>query len=173
MTVVFMIVSAMLVERSFLTGWVQMGEKSSRKRRRKKTTKGGKKSSLKRPVVALTVKEWNLVKRDLREWLTLMPIFFFFVFGLIGFFGSGVDMSEVRNYPKISWMLVQGMFLFVIALTNGTVAAASIGREGQSFWMSKVLPMTGWQLTLGKFWISWRSEEHTSELQSRGNLVCR
>ncbi|HLS35539.1 MAG TPA: hypothetical protein VK061_04835 [Bacillota bacterium] len=155
MTVVFMIVSAMLVERSFLTGWVQMGEKSSRKRRRKKTTKGGKKSSLKRPVVALTVKEWNLVKRDLREWLTLMPIFFFFVFGLIGFFGSGVDMSEVRNYPKISWMLVQGMFLFVIALTNGTVAAASIGREGQSFWMSKVLPMTGWQLTLGKFWISW------------------
>src|SRR5690625_6859186 len=85
MTVVFMIVSAMLVERSFLTGWVQMGEKSSRKRRRKKTTKGGKKSSLKRPVVALTVKEWNLVKRDLREWLTLMPIFFFFVFGLIGF----------------------------------------------------------------------------------------
>src|SRR5690625_3663757 len=37
MTVVFMIVSAMLVERSFLTGWVQMGEKSSRKRRRKKT----------------------------------------------------------------------------------------------------------------------------------------
>src|SRR5690625_6329965 len=77
MTVVFMIVSAMLVERSFLTGWVQMGEKSSRKRRRKKTTKGGKKSSLKRPVVALTVKEWNLVKRDLREWLSLMPIFFF------------------------------------------------------------------------------------------------
>src|SRR5690625_7770229 len=86
MTVVFMIVSAMLVERSFLTGWVQMGEKSSRKRRRKKTTKGGKKSSLKRPVVALTVKEWNLMKRDLREWLTLMPRLFFCVFVFIGCF---------------------------------------------------------------------------------------
>src|SRR5690625_5643627 len=150
-----------------------MRKKTIRKKKKKKTKKEEKKSSLKLPVVTKTIKELNLVKQNIREWLTLMPIFFFFVFGLIGFFGSGVDMSEVRNYPKISWMLVQGMFLFVIALTNGTVAAASIGREGQSFWMSKVLPMTGWQLTLGKFWISWRSEEHTSELQSRGNLVCR
>src|SRR5690625_1485644 len=40
----------------------------------------------------------------------------------------------------------------------------------------QLLPSAGAQRTtqvLGDNWKGWRSEEHTSELQSRGHLVCR
>lgn len=86
-----------------------------------------------------------------------MPILFIFIFGAIGFFsGDGeLDFAAMKEFNEISWPIVQGIILFVFALSSGTVAASSIGREGKSAWILRVIPVSGNHIALGKVWISW------------------
>src|SRR5699024_1937257 len=95
------------------------------------------------------------IKRDLREWLVLLPIAFFFIFGLMGFLSSGGNLSEMRGYAEISWPIAQGLFLVGLAFTSGTAAASSIGREGSSLPILRVIPLSGKHIAIGKLWISW------------------
>lgn len=97
------------------------------------------------------------MKRDMREWLVLMPVAFFFIFGLIGFFtgGGNINLSYLRNYSHISWPVGQVVLLFLYSLSNGSIAASSIGREGDSAWILRVLPVRGLHIAYGKLWISW------------------
>ncbi|WP_099157519.1 putative ABC transporter permease subunit [Virgibacillus ndiopensis] len=148
-----MVLTSTLVEKGFRTGWIRLSEGSSR--RKKSTMKKSKEYSLHNPVIAIGIKEWFAIKRDMREWLVFMPIAFFIIFPLIGFFSSGAKLNDLRDINEVSWPIAQGAFLFIYAVFNGPMAASSIAREGSSVWILRTLPLSGQSIALGKLWISW------------------
>src|SRR5690625_4881844 len=150
LTIVLIILSTLLTERGFRHGWLRLNEGSHRKKRKRTTYK------VHHPIIAVGKKEWYTIKRDMREWLVLMPIAVFFIFGLFGFFTSGdIKLATLREYSHISWPIGQVVFLFLFSLTNGSIAAMSIGREGPNAWILRVLPVRGIHVAYGKLWISW------------------
>lgn len=149
---VFIILTISFVEKGFRTGWIRLSEGSSRKKRKRKK---GVSRTVGHPIIAVGKKEWYSVKRDIREWLVLMPIAVFFIFGMIGFFSGGGNLSDIRGYHEISWPIAQVIFLFMYSFSNGTITASSVGREGASLWILRMLPLTGRQIALGKLWVSW------------------
>ncbi len=144
--------SSTLVEKGFRTGWIRLSEGGKKK---KVKIKGEKGSSLSHPVIAVGIKEWKTIKRDLREWMVFMPLGFFAIFGIFGFLSSGVKIADLREYSDITWMVAQGIFLFIYAMFNGSMSAAAIAREGKSLSILRMLPLKGSQIALGKLWISW------------------
>lgn len=150
---ILIVFSTTLVERGFRTGWIRLSEgrgKTKKKRQKKIVHK------VSHPVIAIGKKEWYAVKRDMREWLVLMPLAFFFIFGMFGAFsGGGMNISDLREFSEVTWPVGQGALLFMYSLTNGTIAASSIGREGPSGWILRVLPVRGMDIAYGKLWISW------------------
>ncbi|MCC3358654.1 putative ABC transporter permease subunit [Bacillus sp. REN16] len=142
--------SSALVEKGFRTGWIRLSEGG-----KKKKVKGERGASLSHPVIAVGIKEWKTIKRDLREWMVFMPIGFFAIFGIFGFLSSGVNIADLREYSDITWMVTQGIFLFIYAMFNGSMSAAAIAREGKSLSILRMLPLKGSQIALGKLWISW------------------
>lgn len=154
LAVVSVIVTSTLVEKGFRTGWIRLSEGGTKKKK-KRATKQGRAHALHHPVTAVGIKEWLTVKRDMREWLAFMPLAFFIIFPLIGFFSSGARIGDIRGYNEISWPIAQGVFLFLYAVLNGTLAASSVAREGSSIWILRNLPLTGRHIALGKLWISW------------------
>ena len=141
-----------LVEKGFRTGWIRLSEGSSKK---KKKRKAGVLHKLRHPIIAVGKKEWFSIKRDVREWLVVMPIAVMLIFGLIGFFSSGENLSDIRLFHEISWPIAQVILLFIYVFSSSMIAASSIGREGPSLWILQSLPLTGKQISLGKLWISW------------------
>lgn len=152
LAVISMVLAMTLVEKGFRTGWIRLNE--GNKPKKKKRKKKGE-INLSHPITAIGKKEWYAIKRDIREWLVLLPIAMFLIFGLIGFFSGGGDLTSMRGYHQISWPIAQGVFLFVYTFSMGTIASASIGREGASLWILRTLPLSGKQIATGKLWISW------------------
>ncbi|WP_404451514.1 hypothetical protein LG329_14415 [Virgibacillus necropolis] len=143
-----------LVEKGFRTGWIRLSEGSGKKsKKRSKNIKT--KSSVHHPAIAIGIKEWFSIKRDMREWLVFMPIIFFIIFPIIGFLNSGASLSDLQGFNEISWPIAQGALLFVYAIFNGTMAASSVAREGSSIWILRTLPLSGRDIAIGKLWISW------------------
>ncbi|WP_343272186.1 putative ABC transporter permease subunit [Lentibacillus songyuanensis] len=149
-----MLVASSLVEKGFRTGWIRLSEGNTKKKR-KRTKKAAVSHKPYHPATAVGIKEWFVIKRDIREWLVFMPLAFFIIFPLIGFFSSGASLSDLKGHNQISWPIAQAAFLFVYAMFNGTVAATSIAREGASVWILRTLPLSGRSIALGKLWISW------------------
>lgn len=152
LAVISMVFTMSFVEKGFRTGWIRLSEGSSKK---KKKRKKGMKNTVHSPITAVGKKEWFAIKRDMREWLVLMPVAVFLIFGLIGFFSGGGSLSAMRGFNHISWPVAQGILLFIYTFSNGMIAGSSIGREGSSLWILQSLPLTGRQIALGKLWISW------------------
>src|SRR5690625_2399745 len=153
LTFVFISLSTLLTERGFRHGWLRLNE-GGRKKKRKRTKRTVYK--VRHPIIAIGKKEWYMIKRDMREWLSLMSIAIFFLFGFISFFISGdIKLTTLREYSHISWPIGQVIFLFLFSLTNGSIAATSIGREGPNAWILRVLPVRGIHVAYGKLWISW------------------
>ncbi|WP_190279437.1 putative ABC transporter permease subunit [Ornithinibacillus gellani] len=149
---IFIFITSSIVERGFRTGWIRLSEGSNtkkKKRNQKQTTK------LHHPIQAVARKEWLAVKRDIREWLVLMPILFFIIFGTVGFLTGGGKLSSLQGYHAISWPIAQGVLLFIYAMSNGMVAASSIGREGAAMWILRLIPVSGRDLAFGKLLVSW------------------
>ncbi|MBY7142776.1 hypothetical protein KFZ56_06810 [Virgibacillus sp. NKC19-3] len=156
LAILMMVVTSNLVEKGFRTGWIRLSEGGGKKKKKQKNTKANRRQHTPRhPVIAVGKKEWFAIKRDMREWLVFMPIFFIIIFPLIGFFSSGIAFSDMRGFNDISWPIAQLVFLFIYTLFNGQLAAFSIGREGASVWILRTLPLAGRDIALGKLWISW------------------
>ncbi|WP_339285719.1 hypothetical protein [Oceanobacillus sp. FSL K6-3682] len=153
LTAVPVLLTTMLVEKGFRTGWIRMSEGSRKKKKRK--PKKERAQGVSHPVIAIGKKEWLSIKRDMREWMAFLPLAFFIVFPLIGFISGDVSLSELRGFNEISWPIAQGFFLFIYALFNGQLAASAIAREGLSAWVLRILPLSGRDIALGKLWISW------------------
>ena len=151
---VFVLVTSMLVDRGFRTGWVKLNEGSGKKR--KKRTAKKSRSKLNHPIIAVGKKEWFSLKRDMREWLSFIPIFIFmFVFVFSAFFSGDGNVNDLRGFPEITWPIAQVILLFVYAITNAQFASFSVAREAKSTWILEILPLTGKEIIFGKLWISW------------------
>src|SRR3989475_1807708 len=79
-------------------------------------------------------------------------------------------MTELATeMPRCFSISIQSEVAWRLALRPLTAPAIWIAPENSSsFSVSVVLPASGWEM-MAKV----RSEEHTSELQSQSNLVCR
>ncbi|MFD2445436.1 hypothetical protein ACFSO7_15835 [Bacillus sp. CGMCC 1.16607] len=151
-TILMLWLSSMLVERGFRTGWIKMNEGS----RPKKKRKGSKVNvMLYHPIIAMGMKEWRTIQRDMREWLAFLPFLFFMVFPFISIFNQEGSLEFILSNPKISWMVAQGTFLFMFTFLTGGFASSSIAREAYSIHLLQVLPISGFRIALGKFWINW------------------
>ncbi|MDL4839643.1 putative ABC transporter permease subunit [Aquibacillus rhizosphaerae] len=150
----FILVSLILVDKGFRTGWIRLSE-SGGKKKKKKSNLDKSKVFIHHPIIAIGKKEWYSIKRDIREWLVFMPIIFFFVFGFIGFLSGGANISDIQGPNEITWPIAQGIFLFIYAMFNGQIASTAIAREARSYWILQVLPLSGKDISFGKLWISW------------------
>ncbi|MBG9814260.1 hypothetical protein ABD68_22600 [Bacillus endophyticus] len=150
--IIFFFLSSLLVEKGFRTGWIRLSEGPRKKKKSKKAKTSG---AVRHPVMALGLKEWKAISRDLREWMIFMPLGFFLIFPVIAFMNNGEGLKILIQNTELTLVIVQGAFLFIYAVFTGSLAAASIGREGPAAWMLSVLPVTGVQVALGKLWISW------------------
>src|SRR5690625_5314980 len=97
---------------------------------------------------------------------------------LFAMFGSTVLVPVIFGINPAIILLMNGVgTLFYIFITKGKIPAYL----GSSFAfispvtvvMGKYAGIEGYGYVLGGFLVVGRSEEHTSELQSRGHLVCR
>lgn len=152
-SVVLVLLATVFVEKGFRRGWIRLSEGQGRRKKRK--TNQRHKVAISHPVKAIAKKEWLPVKRDLREWIAYLPLAFFIIFPLIGFFSGGGDIKELREMPHLTWPIAQIYLLFMYGLFNGQFAASSVAREGISVWILRTLPISGWHIALGKLWISW------------------
>ncbi|WP_186579939.1 putative ABC transporter permease subunit [Aquibacillus kalidii] len=156
LAIIFMLITFMLVEKGFRTGWIKLSEGTSTKKKKKKISASKLKApTLHHPIIAVGKKEFYAIKRDMREWLIFMPIIFFIVFGVIGALSGGAKLSDLQGPNQITWPIAQGILLFVYAMFNGQIASSSIAREGKSIWILRILPLSGRDIALGKLWISW------------------
>lgn len=148
----FILLSTVLVDRGFRKGWIRLSES----RRKKVTSKRGALRKLHHPVVFIGIKEWHSFRRDLREWMMFLPSLIIMIFPLANLFLSqGGSIKHLLDYSMMSWLIVQVLFLFFFGLLSGQLAASSVGREGKAAWNLRILPLSGRQIALGKFWISW------------------
>src|SRR5207302_11019109 len=72
--------------------------------------------------------------------------------------------SSDLGWTTRRWWRRRGCSRRSAAAAARTTSSASPSRRGRA---------TRWAISLGRKWPTLRSEEHTSELQSRENLVCR
>src|SRR5690625_6396128 len=97
------------------------------------------------------------------NWEALTPlIVFLIVIFVIGFWASKYVVSS-KNFLEEYFLGERSLGGFVLAMTmTATYGSASsfLGGPGAAY-------------NEGLAWVLLRSEEHTSELQSRGHLVCR
>ncbi|KAB2330211.1 hypothetical protein F7731_20745 [Cytobacillus depressus] len=144
--------SSSLVEKGFRTGWIKMNEGNRPKKKRKGTKVRVKLTS---PVIAIGVKEWRAIQRDIREWVAFIPFVFFMFFPVISIMNDEESIRLIMNNPDVSWMVAQAIFLFIFTFLTSGFASSSIAREAYSIHLLHVLPLSGWKIALGKFWINW------------------
>lgn len=154
LAVIFVLITSSLVDRGFRTGWVKLSEGGGKKRKKNIRKKSGPK--LNHPVIAVGKKEWLILKRDIREWLSFIPIFIFmFAFVFTAFFSGDFNINDIRGFPEITWPVTQLLLLFIYGITNAQFASFSIAREAKSTWILEILPLSGKEIVIGKLWISW------------------
>ncbi|MBP2239776.1 ABC-2 type transport system permease protein [Cytobacillus eiseniae] len=144
--------SSLLVEKGFRTGWIKMndGSRSKKKRKRKKVN-----VQLNHPIIAIGIKEWRAIQRDMREWVTFLPFLIFMIFPFITIFNNDGSKEFIFSNPAISWIVLQGIFLFMFTFMTSGFSSSAIAREAYSIHLLRIMPLTGWQIALGKFWINW------------------
>ncbi|MBP3039850.1 hypothetical protein J9303_10165 [Bacillaceae bacterium Marseille-Q3522] len=153
--IIFVLLSSALVEKGFRTGWIRISEGKPLKKKKAKRAVRVKKQKIHHPIIAIGHKEWLAIKRDMREWMVFLPFLFVMVFPLIGVLNSGVSFEDILANKDSVWIVAQAFLLFFYANFNGTIAASSIAREAETASVLKMLPISNWQLVIGKLWISW------------------
>jgi len=152
LTVFLLLLSSSLVEKGFRTGWIKMNE-GNRPRKKRKGAKA--KNKLYRPITMIGIKEIRSIQRDIREWITFLPFLFFMFFPIITVFNNEGGIEFIIKNPTISWLIAQGVFLFMFTFLTSGFASSSIAREGYSIHLLRVLPLSGREIAFGKFWANW------------------
>lgn len=143
-----------LVENKFRMNYIQFQSRSQQRLRPKKRITKDRKD-IPSPIIAIGKKEWLSMKRDFREWMIYLPAFVFLIFFGVSFIGSEMSLDQFRSYPEVTWMVVQGILILMVILSNGFSSAATVGREANYLWIMRLIPTRGLTIVLGKLWISW------------------
>lgn len=147
---ILLLLSSALVERGFRRGWTRINEGRGG---RKKAKRANKTVNLRHPVLFIGIKELRTIQRDAREWMVLVPSIVISGFPIANIFFQ--QHGRIVHNPLIGWLIIQGGMLFFFCLFSAQLTLLSVGREGRSAWILRVLPLRGWQIALGKFWSGW------------------
>lgn len=147
-------VSTLLVERGFRLGWIQLSEGERRRKRSRRSQTVSAAKRLPHPILVIGLKELRTLQRDIREWTQIVPSLVFFGFAGFKILDSG-GFSLLRSESRGVWLLAQAALVGMVASSAMTLAAPAIAREGLGLWLVRSLPISGWTLTLGKFWVYW------------------
>src|SRR5690606_13166586 len=101
-------------------------------------------------------------------WSLFMPILFYFIFTKV--VNTGMDDQDLWN--KHFLMSIAIFSVMGSAIMTLGIRMVQERNEGWTTWI-KVTPLPSSSYFISKMVGQSRSEEHTSELQSRENLVCR
>lgn len=141
--------SLWFVEKHYFSSWQRATEPVGNKI---KSTRPG----AARPVpYAIALKEWRAVQRNPKEWTTCFTFALILILMFINFFGSGSALASPWANPSSAWSSVHVMLGPAILLGLQQFAAAAFGREGDSRWMLRALPIEPRQIVLGKFLAHW------------------
>ncbi|MDI3340965.1 MAG: hypothetical protein QJR03_10585 [Sphaerobacter sp.] len=147
-----LLLSLTLVERGFRLGWVRLSEGAARKRpARRRATTGAR---LTGPTLAVAAKEMTMLRRDVREWMAFLPMLVLFGVSLFQL-TLGDRAGLARENPTMAWLLAQGSLLAIVLFFGPSFAAGAFARDGLAAWVLRTAPLSGWQITLAKFLVSW------------------
>ncbi|WP_100373855.1 putative ABC transporter permease subunit [Bacillus sp. FJAT-45037] len=143
--------SSMLVDKGFRTGWIQMNEGRAKKHKTNKKQAFRVRS----PIMEIGIKDWRMIKRDMREWTMLIPMAFFMFFPIFSIMIRGGSYELIQSIPALSWISLQAITLGLFSFMTSTFTSGSVSREGESIDLLRVLPIRGMTVALGKLWIHW------------------
>lgn len=154
LSVVLLAASTSLVERGFRLGWIQLSEGEPRRKHSGKSQAIPASGRLPSPIVVVGLKELRTLQRDMREWTQIVPSLVFFGFAIFKILDSG-GLNLLRSNSRGVWLMAQAALVGMVASSAMTLAAPALAREGLGLWLLRSLPISGWKLALGKFWVYW------------------
>jgi ABC-2 type transport system permease protein len=155
----FFVFCVLVADNLYAAGWVRMQSSGSARRTRQRAQQAASRRGLMSRAsaeLAIMLKDWRVIPRDLRNFaqmlapLLFLPVIYLNILGdrrgsnpLSGMFGRG-------NFDP-SGVLIAGGILFASAAVLGRVADTSISREGKSWWLLKVAPVSASEVIRSKF----------------------
>ncbi len=114
------------------------------------------------PVWAILAREWKLLMRSplyVINGMTGAVIGPFLVIVLALTRGSDEDsmmiMNALNNPDYAVYVTLGGLGLMLFTAGMNIVASTAVSREGQTFWIAKMIPVAGRQQVIGKFLHGW------------------
>ncbi|MCX7791763.1 MAG: hypothetical protein N2378_14065 [Chloroflexaceae bacterium] len=158
-----------LAERLYYTGWSNLAVQGGRPRRPRRAGTEARHPATARwqPVVAplppearaILAKDLRLFFRDLSN---LQALIFPIAFALIWFYQLLVSRPDPEASPDApGWLTEMGGFgaiaiVFFICLSlSSALAGTGVSREGQTFWILKIAPISPLSILLGKFTLAY------------------
>lgn len=142
----------------YATGWVRMQSSGSAKRSKQRADKAARAGGWLSRVsadMAIAIKDWKVIPRDLRNFAQMLaPLIFWPIFYLNVTSGGG---RGGRGVPSGNWfsdmdgLFVAGGVLSSTVMLLSNIAFTSISREGKSWWLLKIAPVSSFDLLRGKF----------------------
>jgi len=151
-SLVFFMVSFVLVQEAFYGGWAGSGEVRRRERRRKAAARASRvpRSAARRgsPVLTLAAKEVRSIARDMREWA--QALYLLVVMGM-AWIVPAIRNGEIR-FPAGgagSYASLAAIYMMLAGLAT-YLALGAVGREGESWLLLRATPVSGQEILLGK-----------------------
>jgi ABC-2 type transport system permease protein len=147
-----------LADSLYTTGWIRMQSSGVANRNKERAAKEARQGGLLGqavPPLALALKDWRVIPRDLRNFAQFLAPLLFLPILYLNFFSAGRDVNPIQaanawSGLDISNVAVAGSILFAVNLVFNRLAATSISMEGKSYWLLKTAPIADWELLLGK-----------------------
>ena len=142
----------------YATGWVRMQSSGSARRSKQRADKAARERGWLSRVpadLAIAMKDWKVVPRDLRNFAQMLaPLIFWPIFYLNVTAGSGRRGGGIPGgnfFSNMDGVFVAAGVLSSTVMLISSIAFSSISREGKSWWLLKIAPVTTFELLRGKF----------------------
>jgi hypothetical protein len=143
----------------YATGWVRMQSSGSAKRSKQRAEKAARERGWLSRVsadMAIAIKDWKVVPRDLRNFAQMLaPLIFWPIFYLNVTAGGGRrgrgGIPGGDFFSNLDGVFVAAGVLSSTVMLVSSIAFTSISREGKSWWLLKIAPITAFELLRGKF----------------------
>lgn len=154
----FFLLCVYVADAMYATGWVRMQSSGSSKRSKQRAEKAARESGLLGRAsagAAIALKDWKVIPRDLRNFAQMLaPLIFWPIFYInitAGGGRAGGDNPVPNFFSSFGGVFVAAGVLGSTVMLMGNIAFSSISREGKSWWLLKIAPISTFELIRGKF----------------------
>jgi ABC-2 type transport system permease protein len=139
----------------YAVGWVRMQSSGSSNRSKARAARAAQRGGWLSRVpadVAIALKDWRVIPRDLRNFAQMLaPLIFWPIFYINVTAGAGGRSATANFLNDWSGVFAAAAILGSTVMLMGNLAFSSISREGKSWWLLKIAPISGFELMRGKF----------------------